>query len=379
MWIEERNGKYKYIERYEDPFTGEQRKVSVTYTSNSRQAQKQAQLELQQIISERLAKQNDAGFFVVGEEYIKDHSRYLKATTIQSLHASFKTLQKLFPKHSTFNGLKIAHVQRAFNEFYDTHSYNHTKMIVGLFKRIYRYALRMEYIDNISIIEKIEIKRKPKTASDIQKEQSKFLDRDELKSVLAQLKDIDYNVALVCEFQALTGLRFGELVALRTEDYNRQEGYIDVNGTIQRVDGAKGEIHRSTPKNAYSVRTVTLDARAKAIIEHFITASQAKQLWNPKIRKNSYIFTSSNGWPIDSSYVNKKLKFVALNKKITTHTFRHTHISMLAEQNVPIKAIMQRVGHNEPRTTMAIYTHVTSKMDDKVKDAITDIGNELQA
>lgn len=49
-------------------------------------------------------------------------------------------------------------------------------------------------------------------------------------------------------------------------------------------------------------------------------------------------------------------------KKISTHIFRHTHISMLAEMNVPLKAIMQRVGHNDPNTTLQIYTHVTNAM-----------------
>ena len=35
---------------------------------------------------------------------------------------------------------------------------------------------------------------------------------------------------------------------------------------------------------------------------------------------------------------------------------------MLAEMNVPLKAIMQRVGHNDPNTTLQIYTHVTENM-----------------
>lgn len=38
-------------------------------------------------------------------------------------------------------------------------------------------------------------------------------------------------------------------------------------------------------------------------------------------------------------------------KHLTTHIFRHTHISMLAELGVPLKTIMQRVGHNNPFCT----------------------------
>ena len=41
------------------------------------------------------------------------------------------------------------------------------------------------------------------------------------------------------------------------------------------------------------------------------------------------------------------------------------------------KAIMERVGHNEPRTTLAIYTHVTDEMKQEVNAAITNMGKVL--
>ena len=54
--------------------------------------------------------------------------------------------------------------------------------------------------------------------------------------------------------------------------------------------------------------------------------------------------------------------------KNTTHIFRHTHISILAEQGEPLKVIMDRVGHKSANTTLRIYTHVTDKMkDDLIK------------
>ncbi|WP_210618474.1 tyrosine-type recombinase/integrase [Mammaliicoccus lentus] len=51
-----------------------------------------------------------------------------------------------------------------------------------------------------------------------------------------------------------------------------------------------------------------------------------------------------------------------MDKKITTHTLRHTHISFLTQMGISIKAIMERVGHSDHRTTLEIYTHVTNQM-----------------
>lgn len=62
-----------------------------------------------------------------------------------------------------------------------------------------------------------------------------------------------------------------------------------------------------------------------------------------------------------------------ITKKITSHALRHTHISLLAQENVPLKAIMERVGHHDPATTTVIYTHVTQNMQDKTRDLLENI------
>ncbi|MGG3281786.1 tyrosine-type recombinase/integrase [Paenibacillus solani] len=73
------------------------------------------------------------------------------------------------------------------------------------------------------------------------------------------------------------------------------------------------------------------------------------------------------------------LKKTSIKKAATPHIFRHTHISMLAEAGVDLKTIMQRVGHDDPETTLRIYTHVTEKMrkdaNERIRIYFTDILN----
>lgn len=56
--------------------------------------------------------------------------------------------------------------------------------------------------------------------------------------------------------------------------------------------------------------------------------------------------------------IGNKLSF---NKHISTHIFRHTHISFLAEQGIPLEAIQDRVGHTRGSRVTDIYLHVTQK------------------
>ena len=54
---------------------------------------------------------------------------------------------------------------------------------------------------------------------------------------------------------------------------------------------------------------------------------------------------------------------VGITKHITSHTMRHSHISLLSQLGISLKAIMQRVGHTDHKTTLQIYSHVTEQMD----------------
>ncbi|MEC0486169.1 tyrosine-type recombinase/integrase [Bacillus glycinifermentans] len=56
------------------------------------------------------------------------------------------------------------------------------------------------------------------------------------------------------------------------------------------------------------------------------------------------------------------LEKTSIMKHATPHILRHTHISMLTEDGVDLPTIMKRMGYDDIRTTMKIYTHVTEKM-----------------
>ena len=85
--------------------------------------------------------------------------------------------------------------------------------------------------------------------------------------------------------------------------------------------------------------------------------------WNDKFIDRGYIFTNTAGNPIDLNKVNNIIKedtnINSINKRIITHTLRHTHISTFAQLGINLKAIQDRVGHSDYKTTLEIYTHFT--------------------
>jgi integrase len=379
MWVEtltnSKGTRYKYCERYELP-NGETRKVAITLNSNSTYARKQASIELQNKIKDvikQLHLDPNITMYEVAHLWLEHTEPTIKIATHinHTLH-----VKKIFTYIDTSIPLvKVTPIMienMIHNVYYKEElSYYYAKSILTTVRAIFRHAKRRRIIQDIHEIEDISIKKKPFTHTEIAKKQNKFLDAVELKSVLAQLTKLAPRVALLIEFMSLTGLRIGELLALRYCDYDEKKATININGTLQYFYKNGSDIKRGTPKNIYSVRDVTLDARCVKILNSIITDNKRQSLWFKGYEEQGYIFTAKRGNPYDMQYINKLLKQVHIEgKHLTTHIFRHTHISILAELGIPLKAIMQRVGHNDPATTLSIYTHVTQHMKNDIVEKL---------
>lgn len=375
MWIEERQSKkgtrYKYCERFELP-NGEIRKVSVIFNTNSSHARKQATIELQRKY-EQAVKEIDINKVVTYYDVAMSWLEHTEPTVKRSTHINHTIyVNKIFTyidKSLPIANLTAVTLEDVLHKVYyvENLSYSYTRATFTTMKAIYKHAKRKKLIPSLIDFEDIEIKKKPFSHSDIAKKQNKFLDAVELKETLMQLSKIDSRISLLFEFVSLTGLRIGELLALRYSDYDKENATININGTIQYDYKNSSEIKRGTPKNIYSVRNVSLSDRAVSILDSIMLENKRRSLWFEGYIDHGYIFTSSRGNPYDIQFLNRRLKGVHIEgKHLTTHIFRHTHISMLAELGVPLKTIMQRVGHNDPNTTLSIYTHVTKSMHDDV-------------
>ena len=379
MWVEtltnSKGTRYKYCERYELP-NGDTRKVSITLNSNSTYARKQASIELQNKIKDvikQLHLDPNITMYEVAQLWLEHTEPTVKIATHinHTLH-----VKKIFTYiDASIPLVKITPIMienMIHNvDYKEELSYYYAKSILTTVRAIFRHAKRRRIIQDIHEIEDISVKKKPFTHTEIAKKQNKFLDAVELKSVLSQLTKLAPRVALLIEFMSLTGLRIGELLALRYCDYDEKKATININGTLQYFYKNGSDIKRGTPKNIYSVRDVTLDARCVKILNSIITDNKRQSLWFKGYEEQGYIFTAKRGNPYDMQYINKLLKQVHIEgKHLTTHIFRHTHISILAELGIPLKAIMQRVGHNDPATTLSIYTHVTQHMKNDIVEKL---------
>ncbi|SCA90060.1 Phage integrase [Streptococcus macedonicus] len=383
MWIEElSNGKYKYFERYKDPYTEKWRKVSVTLESGSNRAKKEAQKLLNKKIDSKLEKlkTTDALFTTVFEEWLPIYKETIKKSSLHSTLATIKRIKKDFALEVPISNITPKYIQNYITSN-DEWTYSQKYRIKSLLNVFFDYAVSLEIIEN-NPARKIVLNKPQKTIEELEAVENKYLEPDELNRLLKEFyrKPITYRYGLLSEFMSLNGCRIGEAAALKLKNYHKESKTIDIHGTLTKYDD-----NPTTPKTTASYRTVYLTDREVEILDEIISMNQLQEETNPKWKKSDFIFVTNAGNSVQSSVFAKSLQRAnerlqkPIGKHISSHIFRHTMISMLAEYNIPLKAIMDRVGHSDSETTTKIYTHVTKNMKNKAVEVLNHIANNRQS
>ena len=160
-----------------------------------------------------------------------------------------------------------------------------------------------------------------------------------------------------------TGLRRGELLDLKWEDVDLQNGIIHVRRQVARVDGEVKELPLKT-KNSYRNISISSDAVA------MLTEMEAN-------RSSDYVFPSSTGGPISPDSVNNMLHRVLKRAglpSIRFHDLRHTFATLALQNGVDIKTVSGMLGHFSAGFTLDTYAHVTTSAQ---KEEARTMGNVL--
>ena len=157
-----------------------------------------------------------------------------------------------------------------------------------------------------------------------------------------------------------TGMRQGEMLALRWQDVNLQTGWIDVNGTLSRHDG---EWRRGSPKSKAGIRRIKITASlTDRLGQHQEWQRERHRALGHEVIESTYIFTDAAGQPINGFHVTERqfkplLATLGL-PMIRFHDLRHAFVSTMLSLRVRIDLISKMLGHSKPSITLDIYAHL---------------------
>ena len=161
-------------------------------------------------------------------------------------------------------------------------------------------------------------------------------------------------------FQILfwTGIRVGELLALKVEDIDLENGLIKIDESYTRL---KSKDIISTPKTENSIRTIVIHEELVEELREYMT-----RLY--RLRPSSRLFAEKT----KSFFEHEMQRGIELSgvKKITVHCLRYSHASMLVEMGFSPIEIAKRFGHGKVTTTIETYCHPSMDGQKKIADKL---------
>ena len=150
----------------------------------------------------------------------------------------------------------------------------------------------------------------------------------------------------VLELLYATGCRVSELVALRLNDVDYSNRYVLLLG--------KGDKERIVP----------MGGKAVDALEKYVLFTRSVIISRYRVAEHGFLFINSRGGRLTDRSVrriiDKYIKIMAIKKKISPHSVRHTFATHLLNNGADLRSVQELLGHANLSTTQ-IYTHVTAE------------------
>lgn len=380
-----------------------------------------------------MAEYNNAGLrFEPSEVSVADYldywlNNYCKMNIADSTMTAYKNIIKkhLKPRigHYRLKAVNTLILQELINDIYVKQSFSKSfmKNILKVLKGAFKYAKVTAKLIQTNPAEDVIL---PNMSPDADAEEIIILTKDNINTILDRFKGSPstYYAILTAYY---TGLRVSEVYGLTWDCIDFENKKLTVNKIAKKIEKegkvSEGGIKRgirgkSTTKWYFGACKTKSSYRTIDIGSTLINALKEYKEWqeqneaayaelytkqylkdevtdtNRKVQRvipmqdmdfeipmerTFPVFIKENGEYRGSDTIKYASKVIncELGIHFNFHALRHTHATMLIEAGVPVKAVSDRLGHGNVRTTLETYVHVTDRMKSEAVDKFEEMGS----
>jgi len=204
------------------------------------------------------------------------------------------------------------------------------------------------------------------------KTEMQALDENETASLLRSVEDTRLYAPILVA--VTTGLRRGELLALRWKDIDFKRHKLNVR---QSVEVTKTSLGFKEPKSKSGKRSITLpQITINTLLKHRKKQNEQRLMLGAGYKNLDLVFSDYDGdiWHPDvfSNVFSRHAKKIKL-KTTRFHDLRHTHATQLLIQGIHPKVVQERLGHSTIVITLDTYSHVLPNMQEEAAEKIDSI------
>ncbi len=253
---------------------------------------------------------------------------------------------------------------KTFHDFITSASNNNLshkviKDAMSIVRNIMKHTQKRYKLADLSYLDDVVIPKQAKTRDQIKAKRENYLEMSEIQLIVDKLNALATSkrtwymklsfimTAYIVEFMALIAMRIGECLAIQPENIDFDKATLEIDGTIHWIDETDGSGHgvKDTTKTEASYRTISLTTRSMNKLRKAMLENKKAKQWDSNYNDRGFIFTDHYGNPMALSSVNHNIKLVVesikdkdgkpiITKHVTTHTLRHSHISLLSQLGV---------------------------------------------
>jgi len=198
----------------------------------------------------------------------------------------------------------------------------------------------------------------------VREEEIEILTAGEMQRVLEILREKP--LYAITALALASGLRRGELLALRWQDINLDGAHLHVERALEETK--RGGLAFKPPKTRHGRRTVTLPLPTIAMLhEHWKTQQEHRLRFGlGKAQADALVFPDWDGAPRSPRALTLEWGKMAKAAGLTVsfHCLRHTHASVMIAGGVDVLSLSRRLGHGSAAITLGVYGHLF-KPDDR--------------
>ena len=291
-------------------------------------------------------------------EYYKNWSETYripgKSTNTIGRYRHINVLIEQYFGNEKLNKVSRMDYQNFLNDYGKTHSKNSIQKAHGTISACVHDAM-IDHLISTDFTARVNLIFDKNRTKDVQ-----YLSVSQTKKLIEQTES-DLNPRYMIITAIYTGMRIGEIMALKWSDINFKAKTIDITKSYSYASQKIKE-----PKTPSSIRIIWVNQKLLNVLQQL------------KKYNHEYVF----GTVPTPMACNKVLKKLLKQCNITIpgfhfHNLRHTHASILLYKSVDLYATNQRLSHSNMSITAKLYAHMIDELKDKTVNRIEKILDTL--
>lgn len=362
------------LELGKDPVTGKRKRLYFKADTTDRQeAENQLMIKKVEYLQEEIVEPSKETVEQYLLRYLENVRRNLSPATTRDYKGVIE--RYLIPE---FGNIKLQEltrpkVQQVYNDWKVKSNKSENPLKATTIKhinRVFKTALNSAVEDGLI---KENPTRRIKIGKDIEPNHLDVYTVEEIRELQKEVKGTDMELPVALLFDCV--LRRGELLGLRYSDINFEKKEVTVQYTWAETEGNRPVLKTCKTESSYrkmivSDYTINLLKRQKSIY------LRNKMKYGEEFCNSNRVICKENGEPfLPKSFTRKWARTLEKHglRHIKLHGTRHSAISLLLSEGVPIHLVQQRAGHQDPKITLSVYSHVAKDTESVVAEKFNNV------